>query len=214
MAAQFRPTFVAQRSLLFAFRNLRRNRKWRLRSPFSDSYQCIAWAACRTDHKWWPVHHTEFYWPPNLPKITPSPYPWIPWPPTPVDYLVQGFATLGYTSCDRREFEFGYQKVAIYANDGGATHMARQRFFGRGWLSKPGELEDIIHEDLSDIEGAMAATAWQYGQVAQILKRSWWSAVANLCLFRCIWHAFELCLYDLWWRILKVKWKLIPWKPI
>ena len=141
MATVFRPTFIAQRSLLRAFSHLRQNRKWRLRSPWSDTYQCVAWAACRNDQRWWPVHHTEFYWPPGLPRITPPPYPGMLWPPTPVDFLVQGFATLGYTRCESREFEFGYQKVAIYANDYTATHMARQHFFRSVWLSKPGCLE-------------------------------------------------------------------------
>jgi hypothetical protein len=46
--------------------------------------------------------------------------------------------------------------------------MARQRFFGRGWISKPGELEDIIHRDLSDIEGDMAVNMMTYGQVSQV----------------------------------------------
>jgi len=73
--------------------------------------------------------------------------------------------------------------------------MARQHFLGRGWLSKPGELEDIVHAELGDVEGDMAAMAWQYGQVTQILKRSWWAAIVNSCLFRCMWGAFTFWLY-------------------
>ena len=211
MATVFRPTFVAQRSLLRAFSNLRKNRNWRLRSPWSDSYQCVAWAACHTDRKWWPYHHSEFYWPPNLPRITPSPFSSLP-PPTPVDYLVQGFVTLGYARCVRRDFEFGYQKVAIYANDGGATHMARQHFFSNVWLSKPGYLEDIIHEDLRDIEGDMEITAGTYGEVAQVLKRSWWYAITNACVFRCVWHSLKFGFLRMWWHVLKLKWRLKPLK--
>jgi hypothetical protein len=123
---------------------------------------------------------------------------------------VQGFATLGYSHCDRREFEFGYQKVAIYANDGGATHMARQRFLGNGWLTKPGDLEDIIHGDLKDVEGDMAVAAEKYGQVAEVLKRSWWSAITNLCLFRCVWHTLKFSAWRLWWGALRVKWRAFP----
>ena len=200
MATVFRPTFVARRSLLRAFPSLRQNRKWRLRSPWSDTYQCVAWAACCTDHKWWPFHHPEFYWPRGLQRITIQPFAWAP-PPTPVDYLVQGFLTLGYTRCDSRIFELGYQKVAIYANDYGATHMARQHFFSDVWLSKPGSLEDIIHENLRDIEGDMAVTAGTYGEVAQVLKRSWWCAFVNGSLFRCGWHSVKFCLLRVWWWI-------------
>lgn len=206
MATVFRSTFAAQRSLLRCFPNLRKSQKWRLRSPWSDTYQCVAWAACRTDRKWWPLNHTEFYWPTGLPRISMPPLPWLPLPPTPVDYLVQGFATLGYKPSDSRAFEFGFQKVAIYANEGGATHMARQRFFSRMWLTKPGCMEDILHEDLKDIEGDMAATAGTYGEVAQVLRRSWWSALADACLFRCAWHSVRFYVFRVWWSLLKVKW--------
>jgi len=34
----------------------------------------------------------------------------------------------GYQACDNSDSEFGYQKIAIYADALGATHMARQRF--------------------------------------------------------------------------------------
>lgn len=197
--------------MLRAFPRLRKKRNWRLCSPRSDTYQCIAWAACRTDNKWWPVRHAQFHWPPGLPRITPLPDPWAPWPPAPVSYFVQGFATLGYKPCSRREFEFWYQKVAIYANNYGVTHMARQRFFGRGWISKPGELEDIIHKDLRDIEGDMATAASTYGEVNQILKRSWWCAVRNGCFFRCFWHSLKFTLCRVWWRLLKLKWKRTPY---
>lgn len=204
MATEFRRFFIARLSLLRAFPNLRRKRNWQLRSPRCDSYQCVAWAACHTDRKWWPVHDPEYYWPPNLPRVTPPPFPWIPWA-TPVEYLVQGFATLGYIRCESRKFEFGYQKVAIYANNSGATHMARQAFFGRGWFSKPGELEDILHKDLSDIEGEMSPAALEYGRVAQVLKRSWWRAIANGCLLRCVWHTLKFRIYRAWWRLLSIK---------
>ena len=213
MATEFRPTFIARRNVLRAFPRLRKKRNWRLCSPRCDTYQCVAWAACRIDNKWWPVHHPQFYWPPGLPRITPFPDPWLPWPSTPVDYLMQGFATLGYTPCSRREFEFWYQKVAIYANNYGATHMARQRFLGRGWISKPGELEDIIHKDLRDIEGDMAQSADTYGEVNVILRRSWWCAIRNGCFFRCWWHTLTFAIFRIWWRFLKLKWKRIPYTP-
>jgi hypothetical protein len=114
----------------------------------------------------------------------------------PVDYFIEGFKLLGYEPCERPDFEFGYQKVAIYANDAGATHMARQHFSGNGWLSKLGELEDIRHRRLEDVEGDMSAYAGKYGRVSQVLKRSWWVAI-RFGLLSGWWHAFRFWLYRL-----------------
>lgn len=159
--------------------------QWSIKSPFDDSYQCIAWAACRTDQKWWP-NLIGFYWPLDAPSDGS------------VDCFVQVFSkNFGYKSCDSAAFEFGYQKVTIYANDAGVTHMARQHFLGKGWLSKAGDMEDIIHRYLVDIEGNMSPMACKYGRVTQVLKRSWWSALVRLCLFRCFWNALKFWLYRL-----------------
>src|ERR1700719_1949278 len=102
--------------------------RWIPKSPFDDTYQCIAWAAGDTSRKWWPINIPPLcYWPAN-----------VPFDET-VSGFIQAFETLGYRATQNRAFEFGHQKVAIYANAVGVvTHMARQHFFGRGWLSKPG----------------------------------------------------------------------------
>jgi hypothetical protein len=163
--------------------------EWRIRSPFNDTYQCIAWAASRTDRKWWPWDHPEFYWPPGFPKLQPGSL-------VPASYFVEVFdRQLGYQPCQSASFEIGYQKVAIYANGLGVTHMARQHFFGRGWLSKLGIEEDIFHLELKDVEGDIAPMAWQYGRVVQIMRRSWWTVLIKLCMFRCLLHAAKFWLY-------------------
>jgi len=159
---------------------------WRISSPYNDSYQCIAWAACRADRHMWP--HESYWWFPGCPQIP------IP-EQAPVQYFVQGFATLGYEPCDSDAFEFGYQKLAIYANELGVTHMARQHFLGRGWLSKLGDCEDIVHQELDDVAGEMSVMAGQYGKVFQVLRRSWWTAVKKGCIFRSILHNIEHWLY-------------------
>lgn len=162
---------------------------WSIKSPYDDAYQCIAWAACRTDRKWWPMD--------SFPQSPPDVY----WPIEPVDEtvdsFVHAFATLGYKLCENSSFEFGYQKVAIYAaDDMSVRHMARQEFFGRGWLSKPGKLEDILHPDLASIEGDPSPISLnEYGRVRRILRRSWWTAFVRLCLFRCWWAALKFWLY-------------------
>ena len=168
---------------------------WRIKSPLDTNYQCIAWAACRTDRVWWPWDHPSFYWPPGFAKFpVPS--------PVPIDSFVEMFKKrFGYRECSSPVFEFGYQKVAIYANGLGVTHMARQHFLGEGWLSKLGGEEDIFHPQLANVEGDIAPAAGQYGRVTKVMKRSWWSALVKFCLFRCCWAALKFWLYR----------KVIPW---
>lgn len=160
-----------------------------VKSPGDDDYQCIAWAECYTDRKSWPG--SGYTWPEGLPLADPP-------ESATTGHFVLRFSRLGYKPCGLdRSYEFGYQKVAIYANDQGVTHMARQHLFGLGWLSKPGRMEDIFHRNLEDLEGEMSITALQYGKVTLILKRTWWSALVRLCLFRCMWNTFKFWLYRL-----------------
>ncbi len=114
-------------------------------------YNCIAWAV-GDSRKWWePL--PGFYWPPGAAK----------------DYTLAAYMRVfeihGYTACDNPEFEPGYEKIAIYVDDsGGPSHAARQTSSGK-WASKIGELEDIEHDSLNDLEGEA------YGTVARIMKR-------------------------------------------
>jgi hypothetical protein len=101
----------------------------------------------------------------------------------------------GYYACDNPSFELGYQKVAIFANALGVTHMARQHLLGRGWLSKLGSAEDVLHQLATDVEGDYAATANGYGLIAQYMKRSWWAALVRVCLLRCMWASFRFWVY-------------------
>jgi hypothetical protein len=73
--------------------------------------------------------------------------------------------------------------------------MARQHFLGKGWLSKLGAEEDIVHQEVTDVQGDTAPAAQQYGEVAQYMKRSWWTAFVTLCLFRCLWASLKFRLY-------------------
>jgi hypothetical protein len=160
-----------------------------IKSPWDDDYRCIAWAECYTDRVSWPAEGHA--WPKGLPLVDPP-------DAATVEHFLPRFSLLGYKPCGLDDsFEFGYQKVAIYANDLGVTHMARQRLLGAGWLSKLGKMEDVLHPNLADLEGDTSATARQYGKVVLILKRTWWSATVKLCIFRCMWHAFKFWLYRL-----------------
>jgi hypothetical protein len=183
---EFRPAAAVRSDIEDAFERLK-GAPWSIRSPFDRTYKCIAWAACRTDHIWWPVDSDPLpdgvYWPPGIPRNEK------------LETFVKAFEYLGYRCCDSASFEFGYQKVAIYAwDEDTVTHMARQHFLGNGWLSKPGMLEDIVHPTLESIASDPPYQGGDYGKVFQIMKRSWITALLRLCLFRCYWHSLRF-----WW---------------
>jgi hypothetical protein len=129
----------------------------------------------------WP--HADYAWFPGAPI-----YPGDALEVT-SDLFVEGFSRIGYKPIGKHRHRWvpGFQKLAIYATEVGVTHMARQRILGRGWLSKAGDFEDIIHRRLEDIEGdvsAIAASAGSYGKVVEILRRGWWSAFKYGCVAR------------------------------
>jgi hypothetical protein len=134
-------------------------------SPQDNRYNCIAWAAGDDTRWWWPGVIAQpiggYYWPTrNLREA--------------VDNFESAFATLGYMRCETKDYEPGYEKVAIYVGaDGSPTHAARQTRDGR-WVSKLGKLEDICH---SDIEGVCGE---RYGQVRVILRREVMSSSGRL----------------------------------
>lgn len=117
-------------------------------SPEDDAYNCIAWAAGDSE-RWW------------------SPTPGYYWPGAPRDETVEAFTRvfegLGYEPCGSAEWEPDYEKVAVYAQGGSATHVAHQTGAGR-WTSKCGGLEDISHS-LSALDGD------EYGTVVAVLRR-------------------------------------------
>ena len=121
-----------------------------IESPVDYYYNCIAWAAGKQDHWWWP-RIIGGYWPSSVPEDDK------------IGTFVRLFENLGYNICDSAVHEAEFEKVAIYARNGRVLHAARQLESGR-WTSKLGFANDIEHS-LSGLEGQ------EYGQVAQILKR-------------------------------------------
>jgi hypothetical protein len=170
----YRPEPIVRADLEAIFPNLS-SAEWYPKSPFDTRYQCIALAACENQRKWWPIDSPpECYWP--LDTFDDG-----------VDSFIAAFATLGYETCLSASFEFGYQKVAIYTTATGIVrHMARQHVFGKGWLSKIGDCEDIFHKELSAIETDPSPYMSGYGEVRQILKRSWLRALLVIARQRII----------------------------
>lgn len=128
---------------------------YKITSPATEDYNCIAWGA-EDDERWWDPTDPRQYWVEGAPReLT-------------LEAFIMAYGTIGYVPCDSDEFEPGFQKVAIYTKpsgepDGEPTHVARQLPNGK-WTSKMGRLEDIEHE-LDGLRGFF------FGAVAQILKR-------------------------------------------
>jgi hypothetical protein len=125
-------------------------------SPASSEYNCIAWAANRTDTSWWPDPQGVGYWPEGVPRTET------------LDAFHMAFESIGYSRCANGQLEPGFEKVALYALAGQPKHAARQLPDGR-WTSKLGKYIDISHA-LGGVEGPV------YGQVAGYLKRATTSA--------------------------------------
>jgi hypothetical protein len=126
---------------------------YRVTSEATPHYNCTAWAAGDTSRWWQPIGDEQFYhWPTDVPRDL-----------SPVSY-VRLFELQGYEVCDSSDMELGFEKVAIYVQDDEFSHVARQVETGL-WTSKLGELEDIEHATLADLEGDY------YGTVSHILRR-------------------------------------------
>ena len=124
--------------------------QFRITSPATSDYNCIAWAAADTGRWWWPNPFS--YWPKEAPnQVTLSAFQ-------------AAFRSQGYEVCEDSSVEEGYEKVALYTLDGEPKHAARQLPNGR-WTSKLGPWKDIEHETPESLEGP------EYGMLAVIMRR-------------------------------------------
>ena len=106
----------------------------------------------------WPDEDEQFGWPSDIPREET------------VKAFELFFSKMGFVRTQNAELEQGYEKVAIYARDATATHVARQilqKPYVGCWTSKLGSEVDIRHATINSIEGIA------YGSVALILKRKY-----------------------------------------
>jgi hypothetical protein len=120
--------------------------------PESDVYNCIAWAAGRSDSWWWPEEDDAVHWPEKVPREET------------IEAFTAVFVSLGYEVCHSGEWEAGWERVALYALDGLPKHAARQLPDGR-WTSKLGPGPVITHTTPRGVEGPV------YGIVCCYLRR-------------------------------------------
>jgi len=78
--------------------------------------------------------------------------------------LIEVFAGIGYQRCEDSRLESGYEKVALYEEQGEWTHAARQTPNGR-WRSKIGEGPLIEHLSPESLAGGV------YGDPTVYMRR-------------------------------------------
>lgn len=119
-------------------------------SPADGLYNCIAWAVNDT-RKWW------------------QPDAYHQWPAEcligyEIEIYVAMFRSLGYEECDSQDLEDGTEKIVMFSDSNGFSHVARQLASGN-WTSKFGEYVDIEHESPEDLVSPF------YGRIYKVLKR-------------------------------------------
>ena len=128
------------------FPNLR-NEGFTVVGSQSDLYNCIAYAVGDTS-QWWD-HTPQRYWPVYATRSER------------IESLIEVFAGLGFEQCHDSQVEEGYQKVALYEEQGVWTHAALQMPNGR-WRSKMGEGPVIEHLSLESLSGGPYGDATTY----------------------------------------------------
>jgi hypothetical protein len=130
-----------------------RDAGYRVTSPESGEYNCVAWATGDVEHWWDPTPGGGYYWPEQVPRTLSLPN------------LISALAAVGFEETDSLDLEPGHEKAALYADDHGwPTHVARQLPSG-AWTSKLGVGEDIEHTTVQALEGSI------YGKVVRVLRR-------------------------------------------
>lgn len=129
------------------------NTQYRITSPHTPNYNCLAWAIQEDDRWWSPLPEDDYYWPEGVPREVS------------VAAFIKAYETLGFSVCESGEFEKNTDKLALYVtSDGKPQSIARQLPNGL-WTSKLGRLEDIEHE-FTGLNGKL------YGTVHKFMTRS------------------------------------------
>jgi hypothetical protein len=124
---------------------------YRITSPTTWEYNCIAWAVGITDVWWWPTPGR--FWPADVPREET------------LAAFVAALATRGFSSCATSELEEGLETIALYAVGTVPTHAARQLPNG-WWTSKLGPSFDIEHATLEAVAGGV------YGEPVAFLSKA------------------------------------------
>jgi hypothetical protein len=126
---------------------------YRITSAHSIRYNCVSWALGE-NHRWYQAGRERYwYWPPGVPRDGTF------------ESYVALFVREGYAPCESREWEPGYDKIALYADEhGNFKHVAKMKD-AETWISKVGSLDDIEHRTLDVFDSD------RLGTVRQVLRR-------------------------------------------
>ena len=127
-------------------------------SDATDHYNCVAWAMDEDDRWWSHEYDDDYYWPDQAPRSGS------------VDTYRAMFALFGFEECESGDIQRGFEKIAIFADEGRFTHVTRQLPSGR-WTSKLGEDCDIEH-DLDDLTRRRTPfSQYRYGEIVGFMRR-------------------------------------------
>jgi hypothetical protein len=79
------------------------------------------------------------------------------------------FESIGFELCKDSNLEAGIQKIAIFEKDNQFKHVSIQLENGY-WASKMGDFEDIVHYDVTSVEGYLYKFR-SFGKVRFFMKR-------------------------------------------
>ena len=127
-------------------------------SDATDHYNCVAWAMGEDDRWWSHESDEDYYWPDQAERGDGAPA-----------YQAM-FRLYGFEGCADGGSESGFEKIAIFADEGRFTHVARQLPSGR-WTSKLGENCDIEHEIDSLTHPRSSFPQYSYGEVVAFMRR-------------------------------------------
>jgi hypothetical protein len=120
-----------------------------------DEYNCVAWLERDFKHFWAPKH----YWPHPLPR---------PDNDQDLDCFLTLFEQWGYEHCDDPDYESGWLKIAIFAEDRRFYHVAKQLRTG-AWSSKVGVGHDLRHVSLDALSDSVF---FNYTRASLFMKRA------------------------------------------
>ena len=121
--------------------------------PPTVRYNCIAFAAGDTSMRWDDDEGDDSYWPEGATRSAS------------IDSLVEVFAAIGFEQCDGGGVELGFEKVALYEQQGLWTHASKQTPNGT-WRSKMGHGPVIEHLNPESLAGGL------YGNPTIYMRRS------------------------------------------
>ena len=132
------------------FPNLTEGLNFDYTSPVNYNYNCLSWAlSCDT----FPFENAKG-----------AVWPWKNIPDDTADGWAKVLQIHGFEDTPNADFLPGFEKVAIFQDDGGGLHAARSDSAGR-WKSKLGDMgPDIDHDDLDSLQSG-------YGTLVRFLRR-------------------------------------------